>query len=940
MSITRLPDAATRQLCATLVLVSPSSAVKELLDNALDAGATAVEVLISANTLACVSQVIITTRTAQDKVASSFILGSSSAESAVPKTVSAPVGTTVELNNLYSDFPVRRKVFFKEAPKSIASIKTLLQAYALARPETKLTFKVLGDEKSAWSYAPRERPNPREAALQMFGVSLANQYVERTISTELLDSTASTTVPPNKGENNESGLDSITIRALVPKLDADHANIAGKGAYVSVDSRPMGRDRGIFKKLVKIINNFFQTASNCTTKDLFLYVDIKCTAGIYDLNISPAKDEVAFLSEQTVLDLINNLCLDLYTPHEGSRDNKSPNQTECSRYSPMLVLSQKNTRERLGASYNNLRTPESSLLADEYEMDLEDHERLQQAVDSTLPNASGTLPKGCSGAAVVIDDGKSLDSNFVELNMNSRASVPVVSGTDPAFEDENPAREQNSRTISNNHRACQIPLRYTQVNTARTRTLSGEGKHSMLTLSSWDDEDSQTQGSTANFPNIGLRTPWTIAKAAATCFPAERAVCDVHDNEGRLSQAMSGTRNGTRVEAPAIHNLATDKGYVSPLLQQDLGVGSGIDPVSNRCHSPYSLIQSANGSKTDVAAEARRTCIPSDQDPDVPLSLTKRNDRNQLSYLQSPEASPREPRSYHERMHLDSPRLTLGNLEKSPRPDLNRLPRTPLATMSPRKPAITRHSNSLQPPQKVTRGSEARGCTSPRWGHHTSQSRQNDELSHEHTHSRRDVRDFMRILDGETSCNSDTEMLFEGHHREETDTPQGMEVPQSLRRVSLPRGRESSYHCRASNHAVARHNSGGSGLRQTLPQRARNSVMMEADPRRYLVKRQRSMALSGRKTPRRLQSDRLPLETTTENAASLQLQAKALNLEALAQDITDLEPVDSYLTQGDIEFGLPRTQAEKAYIEHRLREVVADWLQCAYGTEMQLELNL
>ncbi|KAF3355547.1 Eukaryotic translation initiation factor eIF-1 [Verticillium dahliae VDG1] len=755
MSITRLPDAATRQLCATLVLVSPSSAVKELLDNALDAGATAVEVLISANTLgkiqvrdnghgiapedinaACVSQVIITTRTAQDKVASSFILGSSSADSAVPKTVSAPVGTTVELNNLYSDFPVRRKVFFKEAPKSIASIKTLLQAYALARPETKLTFKVLGDEKSAWSYAPRERPNPREAALQIFGVSLANQYVERTISTELLDSTASTTVPPNKGENNESGLDSITIRALVPKPDADHANIAGKGAYVSVDSRPMGRDRGIFKKLVKIINNFFQTASNCTTKDLFLYVDIKCAAGIYDLNISPAKDEVAFMSEQTVLDLINNLCLDLYTPHEDSRDNKSPNQTECSRYSPMLVLSQKNTRERLGASYNNLRTPESSLLADEYEMDLEDHERLQQAVDSTLPNASGTLPKGCSGAAVVIDDGKSLDSNFVELNMNSRASVPVVSGTDPAFEDENPAREQNSRTISNNHRACQIPLRYTQVNTARTRTLSGEGKHSMLTLSSWDDEDSQTQGSTANFPNIGLRTPWTIAKAAATCFPAERAVCDVHDNEGRLSQAMSGTRNGTRVEAPAIHNLATDKGYVSPLLQQDLGVGR-IDPVSNRCHSPYSLIQSANGSKTDVAAEARR-----------------------------------------------------------------------------------------------------------------------------------------------------------------------MEVPQSLRR------------------------------------RARNSVMMEADPRRYLVKRQRSMALSGRKTPRRLQSDRLPLETTTENAASLQLQAKALNLEALAQDITDLEPVDSYLTQGDIEFGLPRTQAEKAYIEHRLREVVADWLQCAYGTEMQLELNL
>ncbi|EEY19027.1 DNA mismatch repair protein mutL [Verticillium alfalfae VaMs.102] len=631
MSIARLPDAATRQLCATLVLVSPSSAVKELLDNALDAGATAVEVLISANTLgriqvrdnghgiapedikcvgrpghtsklrsfeelqfkggktlgfrgnalssaACISKVVITTRTAQDKVASSFILGSSSGDSVVSRTVSAPVGTTVELSNLYSDFPVRRKVFFKEAPKSIASIKTLLQAYALARPETKLTFKVLGDEKSAWSYAPRERFNPREATLQMFGVSLASQYVERTISTELLDSTASTTTPPNKGENDESGPNCIIIRALLPKPDADHAKIAGKGAYVSVDSRPMGRDRGIFKKLVKIINIFFQKASNCTTRDLFLYVDIKCTAGIYDLNISPAKDEVVFRSEQTVLDLINNLCLALYTPHEYSGDNESPNQTECSRYSPILVLSQKNTRDWPGASHVNQRTPESPLLTDEYEMDLEDHERLQQAVDSTLPNAPGTLPQGFSGATTIIDDGKSLDSNLVQLSMNSRDSVPFVSGPYPSFEEESPAREQNSRTITNKYRACQVPLRYTQVNTARTRTLSGEGKYSMLTLSSWDDEDNQTQGSSANFPNNGPRTPWTIAKAAATYSSAERVSHDVHNNKGPPFQAVSGTRNGTRVEVPAIHNLATDKGYMSPLIQQDFGMGSGDRP--------------------------------------------------------------------------------------------------------------------------------------------------------------------------------------------------------------------------------------------------------------------------------------------------------------------------------------------------------------------------
>ncbi len=51
MRIEALPDVTSRALCSSLVLHDAASVVKELVDNALDARATAVAIEISANTL-------------------------------------------------------------------------------------------------------------------------------------------------------------------------------------------------------------------------------------------------------------------------------------------------------------------------------------------------------------------------------------------------------------------------------------------------------------------------------------------------------------------------------------------------------------------------------------------------------------------------------------------------------------------------------------------------------------------------------------------------------------------------------------------------------------------------------------------------------------------------------------------------------------------------
>ncbi|ROT36988.1 DNA mismatch repair protein MutL [Sodiomyces alkalinus F11] len=232
MSISQLPPSTVRRLGASALIVSPESVVKELIDNSLDAEATCLEILLSANTVdkflvrdnghgispsdfhavgrwshtsklrsfdeltskggktlgfrgnalasaSEISSVTITTRTCKDAVATVLSLkpGQKSGGIVSQKPVSSPVGTTVEVADLHSTFPFRRKEHVKKAQKTLNNIKSLLQTYAMTRPEIRFTYKILGQSHSAWSYAPPNHADARTAALQIFGVGLVSQCV-------------------------------------------------------------------------------------------------------------------------------------------------------------------------------------------------------------------------------------------------------------------------------------------------------------------------------------------------------------------------------------------------------------------------------------------------------------------------------------------------------------------------------------------------------------------------------------------------------------------------------------------------------------------------------------------------------------------------------------------------------------------------------------------
>ncbi|AEO65773.1 uncharacterized protein THITE_2154204 [Thermothielavioides terrestris NRRL 8126] len=372
MSITALPEGTIRRLGSAPIINSPVLLLKELLDNAIDSGATSIEALVSPNTVDkievrdnghgirvsdlhhlgrpghtsklrsfeelgtlggstlgfrgaalasanALAHVSLTTRATSEPVGTAVSLAEGGGIG-TQRHVGAPVGTTVCVSSLFSSLPVRLQVAVKEAPKSLDKMKDLLRSYALARPSIKLRFSVLKKPNLSWSYAPPLNAGVRDAAMQLFGIELVSQC-----SFHIFPSEGPRAEAETRSVQGDPGLPSeeegrLVFESLLPSLKADPRKI-NKGCFLSVDGRPISPARGTARKLSSIFrrrlgNYFAQSHSGDILHDPFIALNIRCPPGSYDVNIEPSKEDVLFREERHLLDLFESFLSSVYPASE------------------------------------------------------------------------------------------------------------------------------------------------------------------------------------------------------------------------------------------------------------------------------------------------------------------------------------------------------------------------------------------------------------------------------------------------------------------------------------------------------------------------------------------------------------------------------------------------------------------------------------------------
>ena len=313
-----LPDGVANQIAAGEVVGRPASVVKELLENAVDAGSTAVTVnyreggkaLIQVvddgcgmsqtdarlaferhatskireaadlyrlhsfgfrgealPSIASVAEVELRTRTPQDELGTQVVIHGGRFVSQEP--VQAPVGTQFLVRNLFYNTPARRR-FLKEAAVEARHIRTEFLRVALCNPE--IAFS-LYDSDVLVSTLPAA--NLRQRIVAAIG--------GKDIAKNLLDVSVDTSM--------------VRIEGFVGRPSA--AKKTNREQYMFVNGRYFSSP--YFRKAV--LQAYEKLIAPDTQPSYFLYITIDPER--IDVNVHPQKTEVKFDDEQALWQIFN-----------------------------------------------------------------------------------------------------------------------------------------------------------------------------------------------------------------------------------------------------------------------------------------------------------------------------------------------------------------------------------------------------------------------------------------------------------------------------------------------------------------------------------------------------------------------------------------------------------------------------------------------------------
>jgi DNA mismatch repair protein MutL len=328
-----LPEAVANKIAAGEVVERPASVVKELLENALDAGAKTIRVeteaggkrmirviddghgmihddallaferhatsklrsaddLLSISTLgfrgealptiAAVSRLLLETR--DESEAEGTRLEFAGGKLVSVKPAGLPAGTTISVADLFYCVPARKK-FLKSDTTELGHIASLVTHYALANPDKQ--FVLTTPTQEIVNAPPAE--NLAGRIYQIFGRQAMEELVE--IPPASAAFRAAITEPElETGEESAT----LTVRGFTSRPDVQRPN--RNGIYIFVNRR-LVRDRLILHAIHEAYRNILPPAVFPAT---LLFLEMPYDE--VDVNVHPAKIEVRFRRSQFVHD--------------------------------------------------------------------------------------------------------------------------------------------------------------------------------------------------------------------------------------------------------------------------------------------------------------------------------------------------------------------------------------------------------------------------------------------------------------------------------------------------------------------------------------------------------------------------------------------------------------------------------------------------------------
>ncbi|XP_061347276.1 DNA mismatch repair protein PMS1 isoform X2 [Gastrolobium bilobum] len=324
------------RICAGQVILDLSSAVKELVENSLDAGATSIEIALkdfgqewfqvtdngcgispnnfkvlalkhhtsklaefhdlqslttfgfrgeALSSLCALGNLTVETRTQSEPVATHLTFDHSGLLVAEKKTA-RQIGTTVTVKKLFSNLPVRSKEFSRNIRREYGKLLSLLNAYALIAKGVRFIC------------TNSTGKNVKSVALKTQG----SDSLKDNIITALGTNTFSCLEPMALCIS-----DGCKVDGFVSKSGHGNGRSLGDRQYFFVNGRPVD-----MPKVGKLVNELYKAANSKQYPIAILNFTVSTRA--YDVNVTPDKRKIFFSEETALLQALREGLQQIYSP--------------------------------------------------------------------------------------------------------------------------------------------------------------------------------------------------------------------------------------------------------------------------------------------------------------------------------------------------------------------------------------------------------------------------------------------------------------------------------------------------------------------------------------------------------------------------------------------------------------------------------------------------